>query len=137
MATILKKRIKNKIEPAGDNETVRRIDLELVPNSMTGKETLDKPVDKTVEEKPKSKKETRTEQAQNLKAFIYFLMSDEIQGKIKNNEINHIHAAKLFKERTEIEISTKTARLHFRAWVRVKDEDGNTYYVKKNYLNKI
>lgn len=147
MSSVLKKRIKSKIEPdavsAGAPETVKRIDLELVPNSMTGKETktandndIDiEDLDKVL--KPKSKKESRAEQAQNLKTFIYFLMSDEIQGKIKANEINHFHAAKLFKERTGINIATKTARLHFKSWIRVKDEDNNTYYVKKNHLNKI
>lgn len=143
MSSVLKKRIKSKLEPAGTPETVKRIDLELVPNSMTGKETktandndIDiEDLDKVL--KPKSKKESRAEQAQNLKAFIYFLMSDEIQGMIKADEINHFHAAKLFKERTGINITTKTARLQFKSWIRVKDEDNNTYYVKKNHLNKI
>lgn len=146
MSSVLKKRIKNKNEPAGDGsvsvgdpETTKHIDLELVPNSMTGKETkTSNDIDiEDLEDKPKSKKESRAEQAQNLKAFIYFLMSDEIQGMVKANEINHFHAAKLFKERTGINITTKTARLHFRSWIRVKDEDNNTYYVKKNHLNKI
>lgn len=145
-------RIKNKgdgnepeISPDDIPPPTRIVDLQLVPNALTSKgtvrETVPVPeveVEIPTEDKLKLKRKQATdERAQNVKAFIYFIMSDEIQGMIKTNTINHLNAAKLFKERTGITIPTKTARLQFKTWIIVTDEDGNKYIVKKNHLNKI
>lgn len=143
-------RIKNKgdgneheISPDDIPPPTRTVDLQLVPNALTSKETVRETVPEVeveipTEDKLKLKrKQASDERAQNVKAFIYFIMSDEIQGMIKTNTINHLNAAKLFKERTGITIPTKTARLQFKTWIIVTDEDGNKYIVKKNHLNKI
>lgn len=147
-------RIKNKgdgneavISPDDIPPPTRTVDLQLVPNALTSKETVREteavpvPVPEveipTEDELKLKRKQASDERVQNVKSFIYFIMSDEIQGMIKTNTINHLNAAKLFKERTGITIPTKTARLQFKTWIIVTDEDGNKYIVKKNHLNKI
>lgn len=135
----IKKQNETEITPEDIQPPTRTVDLQLVPNALTSKETVREiEVEVPREDELKLKrKQASDERAQNVKAFIYFIMSDEIQGMIKSNKINHLNAAKLFKERTNITIPTKTARLQFKTWVIVTDEEGNKYIVKKNHLNKI
>lgn len=139
----IKKQNKTEIAPEDIPPPTLSVDLQLVPNALTSKETIRETVREIEVEVPREdelklkRKQATAERVQNVKAFIYFIMSDEIQGMIKSNKINHLNAAKLFKERTNITIPTKTARLQFKTWIIVTDEEGNKYIVKKNHLNKI
>lgn len=139
----IKKQNETEIPPEVIPTPTRTVDLQLVPNALTSKETVREPIREIEVEVPSEdklkikRKQASNERAQNVKTFVYFIMSDEIQGMIKSNKINHLNAAKLFKERTNITIPTKTARLQFKTWIIVTDEEGNKYIVKKNHLNKI
>lgn len=69
----------------------------------------------------------------DIKAFVEFFLSDEVQGILKYSEHPHLLAVQLYKERTGKVINRRTAFNNFKIWAKV-NIDGRDEYIKSESL---